>query len=248
MTPYRVRLSILQSKTNAAEGLPQVVNRWLQSSGLLEDWRQITSDIFLPSHPRDFEQLTLARVFMAQDKLDEAFELLDWLHQTAEAAGRTRSVIEILMLKSLAWQIYGDTGHAVSVLKEAISVAEPEGYIRLFADEGLLLAELLGRAYAGGVPSNYVRELMAACDIESGRRTRLREPGAISALTPPEPISDRELEILTLVSQGISNKETADHLVVATSTVKKHLENIYGKLGVHNRTQAVARARELSLI
>ena len=248
ITPYRVRLSILQSKTNSVDGLPQVVIHWLQSSGLLEDWRQPTSISFLPSHPRDFEHLTLARVFIVQGKIDEAFELLDWLHQMAGAAGRTRSVIEILMLKSLAWQTYGDTSHAVSALEEAITLAEPEGYIRLFADEGPKLAGLLRRAYASGISGDYVSKLMAACDIASEWRTQSKGAGAISALILPEPISDRELEILNLISQGISNREAAEHFVVATSTVKKHLENIYGKLGVHNRTQAVARARELSLL
>ena len=248
ITDYRVRLSILQSKTNSADGLPQDVTRWLQSSGLLEDWRQFTPTLFVPSHPHDFEHLTLARVFIVQGKLDEAFELLDWLHQTAGAAGRTRSVIEILMLKSLAWQTYGDTNRAVPTIEEAITLAEPEGYIRLFADEGPLMAELLRRACASGTSGNYMSQLMAACDIESEWRTQSQGAEAISALALPEPISERELEILNLISQGISNREAAQHFVVATSTVKKHLENIYGKLGVHNRTQAVARAKELSLL
>lgn len=248
MTSYRVRVPLLQNKTIAAYGLPQVVIRWLQSSGLLEDWRQPTSIIFLPSHPRDFEHLTLARVFMVQGKLDEAFELLDWLHQTAQTAGRTRSVIEILILKSLAWQTYGDTDRGVSTLEEAITLAEPAGYIRLFADEGPPLANLLRRAYPVGIASIYVSKLLAACEIGSERRTRAKGAGAISALSLPEPISDRELEILILVANGMSNRQAAAKLVVAPSTVKKHLENIYGKLGVHNRAQAVARARELSLL
>ena len=248
ITPYRVRLSISQSISNSADGLPPVAIRWLQSSGLLEDSRQPASVMFLPSHPRDFEHLTLARIFLVQGKVDEAFELLDWLHQSAATAGRTRSVIEILMLKSLAWQTYGDTSRAVSALEEAIKLAEPEGYIRLFADEGPMLAELLRRAYASGISSNYVSKLMAACGVDPDLRTQLKGAGVISAITLPEPISDRELEILNLISQGISNRDAAEHFVVATSTVKKHLENIYGKLGVHNRTQAVARARELSLL
>ena len=221
---------------------------WFCRREVEDDAATATSTMFLPSHPRDFEHLTLARVFIVQGKLDEAFELLDWLHQTAGAAGRTRSVIEILMLKSLTWQTYGDTSHAVSALEEAISLAEPEGYIRLFADEGPMLSELLRRAYAGGISGDYVTKLMAACDKGSEWRIQAKGAGAISALTLPEPISDRELEILNLIANGRSNRQAAERLVVATSTVKKHLENIYGKLGVHNRTQAVARARELNLL
>ena len=153
-----------------------------------------------------------------------------------------------MILKSLAWQTYGDTNRAVSTLEESITLAEPEGYIRLFADEGPMLSELLRRAYAKGISGNYVSKLMAACDKGSEWRIQAKGAGAISALSLPEPISDRELEILTLIANGRSNSQAAERLVVATSTVKKHLENIYGKLGVHNRTQAVARARELSLL
>ena len=215
---------------------------------MLEDWGQPPSTFFLPNHPRDFERLTLARIFIEQGNLEDALELLEWLFHLAETAGRTGSVVEILILEAIAWHALGDDDQAFSALERAIVSAERGGYIRLFADEGPSIVELLHRARDRDIAPEYVDKLISACEVGPGPKPQADDAQTATAQSLVDPISDRELEILNLIADGMSNREAAGKLIVATSTVKKHLENIYGKLGVHNRTRAVACARDLNLL
>ena len=137
---------------------------------------------------------------------------------------------------------------ALASLQEALSLAEPEGYVRVFLDVGVTMGELLDAFIQGrGAPQAqwiYANKLQAALRAEAGEQRGIAAPG--SQLI--EPLSEREVEVLGLIAAGLSNREIAERLVLAVSTVKSHVNNIYRKLGVSKRTQAVARARELDLL
>lgn len=185
----------------------------------------------------------VARVLIARHRPEEALRLLERLLEMTESSGLVGSQIEVLTLQALArWQ-RGDTAQALDTLSRALSLAEPEGYVRLFADEGASLAAML-RAFShqpSAVSREYLGRLLAACDAE--------QSGGLSP-TPLlfEPLSERELEVLRLVAAGLKNKEIAGRLFISQNTVRFHTKNIYGKLDVHNRTQAVTKARELHLL
>jgi LuxR family maltose regulon positive regulatory protein len=209
---------------------------------------------------RALEHMTLARVYIAQGRPDTALKVLKPLLQAAETAGWTGFVIEILALQAMALQGQGNTLQALTALERALSLAESEGYIRLFVDEGESMAELLRQAADQGIAVDYVGKLLTALEETKDER-RVAEPPPSSpvpstssgqALSPSsaliEPLSERELEVLRLIAAGLSNREIAEKLFVAVSTVKTHINNIYRKLDVSKRTQAMARARELNLL
>ena len=145
--------------------------------------------------------------------------------------------IEALALKSLAEGAAGDRAGAMTSLERALRLAEPEGYLRLFADLGLPMARLLQEARSRAVMPDYVSSLLQAAGA------RLSSDRCL-----PEPLSMREQEVLTLMAAGLTNREIADELAISPQTVKKHADNIYGKLGVRGRTEAAARARALDLL
>jgi LuxR family maltose regulon positive regulatory protein len=158
-----------------------------------------------------------------------------------ETEGRTGIVIEGLALQALAMARQGDQAGALTALERSLRLAEPEGYVRLFADLGLPMARLLQEARTRNVMPDYLGELLAAFGgdlLPSGTR---RE-----AL--PEPLSSREQEVVELIAAGLTNKEIAEMLTISPETAKKHVANICTKLGVSNRTEAAARARELNLL
>jgi LuxR family maltose regulon positive regulatory protein len=158
-------------------------------------------------------------------------------------------VIEILALEALALQAKGKKERAVHTLAQGLALAEPEGYVRTFVDEGPEMAELLSamlEAQQRGrldspVPAHYIRRLLVATERDAAK--------AVQPVTElPNPLSERELEVLALVAVGKTNQEIARELFIALSTAKTHVNNIYGKLEARNRAQAVSRARELNLL
>jgi LuxR family maltose regulon positive regulatory protein len=201
---------------------------------------------------REFEHITLARVLLAQsagDRADhslrEAMALLERLLHAAEAGGRRGSVIEILMLQALARAAQGDSVEALAPLDRALRLAEPEGYVRIFADEGRPMRDLLRHAVGAGIGGAYARRLLAACE-RTGDPMTAAVPARVAGLA--EPLTAREVEILRLVAAGLKNQAIADHLVISVATVKRHTANTYGKLAVDHRAAAVARARDLGLL
>lgn len=208
-----------------------------------------------------------ARVLVAQEAFDQAARWLEQLLEEAEAGAQTGTVIEILALLSLARRGQGDSAGAATALGRALSIAEPEGYVRTFVDLGeemrLLISDFrlsLDGTATRDVPqiekddglrylAGYIDKLLAAFPV-----SRLQKPNTQSEISNlqseilPEPLSERELAVLRLIAEGLSNQEIADRLVVAVSTVKTHINNIYSKLGVASRTQALARAHELRLL
>jgi LuxR family maltose regulon positive regulatory protein len=197
------------------------------------------------------DRLTSARLLHAQSRHREALPLLEELGKMAEAAGRTSNLIEILALQALALWAGSKKERAVSALVQALTLAEPEGYVRTIVDEGpqmaALLSEVLGAKQRGRtdllrcVPAHYLKKLLAALERD-----------AASAASPtaglPEPLSEREQEVLRLIASGKSNRRIASDLFVSVGTVKTHINNLYRKLDAHSRTQALARARELNLL
>ena len=213
-----------------------------------------------PTYPREPAHLLLARVLIAQDRTEQASRLLDRLLGTATEQGRFGSAIEIHGLRALAHAARGEVDGALDALAEAVTLAAPQGWLRVFVDEGQPMATLLARLVAkrgrdltrAGVSLGYLSRLGAAMEPESARGA---SPGnrlvASRSATIPgliEALSERELEVLHLLAAGKANREIADELFVTLDTVKKHTTHILGKLGATNRTEAAAHARELGLI
>jgi LuxR family maltose regulon positive regulatory protein len=151
----------------------------------------------------------------------------------------------VMILQAVALQAHGDRDAAVQVLSDALELAEPGGFVRSFVDEGPPMAELLAAAAALGTRPDYVAMLLAA--FETGTPPSEDAVGRQPAWPLIEPLSNRELEVLHLISQGLSNQEIGERLFLALDTVKGHNRKIFGKLQVQRRTEAVARARELGL-
>ena len=205
---------------------------------------------------REFEHITLARVLAAQYKsergerpIHKAMGLLERLLKAAEEGGRMGSVIEILVLQALAHEANGESRRALVPLERALTLAEPEGYVRVFVDEGLPMAQLLDVAAPYGIVPNYTDKLLATFEAEEQKSEGASHlPHALPAQSLVEPLSQRELEVLRLIAQGLSNHEISERLFLALITVKGHNRNIFRKLQVRRRTEAVARARELGLL
>jgi LuxR family maltose regulon positive regulatory protein len=197
---------------------------------------------------QEIEFITLAWVQIAQGQPAEALATLQPLLPQAMKLGRTGNVIDILTLQALAHQAQGDEAQALVALERALELAEPQGYVRVFVDKGLDMARLLNR-----VPTEYAGKLLAAfADRTKDERQKTEQPRSLSSVPGSsslvEPLSERELDVLRLIAAGMTNRQIAETLVVALGTAKAHTANIYSKLEVHNRTQAVARARELGLL
>ncbi|MCA9988590.1 MAG: hypothetical protein KDE59_29995, partial [Anaerolineales bacterium] len=213
-----------------AQGNLAAASRWGQTNGL----NQV--DTPLP-YLYEADYLTLARLWIAQGDLEAAESLLLRLHRAAAAAGRSGSLIEILILQAITFSAQKRREEALSALEQALRRAEPEGFVRIFLDEGVPVTELLRQAVAQGVHAAYALQLL-----------NVLEEAALASQPLIEPLSERELEVLRRVAAGFSNHEIAQDLVIAVGTVKKHLNTIYGKLEARSRTQAIAKARDLNLL
>jgi LuxR family maltose regulon positive regulatory protein len=189
-------------------------------------------------------QLALARVLIIKGDApssEHALALLGRSLQAAKAEGRTGVTIEALALQALARWRQGEHAGAMTALEHALRLAEPEGYVRLFADLGLPMARLLQEARSRAVMPDYVAKLLAVFGADVAFPAPAKQ-------AMPEPLTAREQEILALLAAGLTNREIAERLVVSAETVKKHAAAVYGKLGVRSRTEAAARARELDLL
>jgi len=212
------------------------------------------------SYLREFEHITFARILLAQYKSDhtdssihKAIWLLERLRKAAEEGGRMGSVIEILVGQAIAYQLQDDIPAALAALERALRLAEPEGYVRMFVDEGAHMARLLREAARHGMLPDYAAKLLFALEVEQQNETSESHPPVPSKLSPTsqplmEPLSERELDVLRLFKTELSGPEIARQLVIGLSTVRTHTKSIYNKLGVNSRRAAVRRAEELGLI
>jgi LuxR family maltose regulon positive regulatory protein len=199
------------------------------------------------SYLREFEHITLARLLLAQHaseraehSLHQATRLLERLLAAAEQGRRAGSVLAILLLQALAHQARADLPAALACMRGALALAEPQGYVRIFADEGPPMASLLKVAAKQGIAPGYVRRLLAA--FHQAQAVLPVNHGLI------EPLSERELDVLRLLGSDLDGPDIARRLSVSVNTVRTHTKNIYAKLGVNNRRAAVRRAAELDLL
>ena len=209
------------------------------------------------SYLREFEHVTLARVLLArhardgdEKSLDEARRLLQRLLSAADAGGRTGTVIEILVLQALAQHTGGDTSGALAALERALTLAEPEGYVRVFVGEGPPMASLLTAIAGQRAGRNYVRRLAATCldDRATARTLTPVQPAAPGGQGLVDRLSERELDVLRLLATDLAGPDIARRLIVSVNTVRTHTKSIYAKLGVNSRRAAVRRAEELNLL
>jgi LuxR family maltose regulon positive regulatory protein len=187
-----------------------------------------------------------ARVLIARDEAAGALAVLEPLRQEAEARGWSYRLLLIMVVQSVAHQAHGDQEKALALLADALALAEPEGFMRIFLDEGAPMRELLSAAAAQGIRPDYVNRLLAAFEAETKEEQPVTSVPGVSTLV--DPLSPRELEVLGLITQGLSNQEIGKRLFLALDTVKGHNRRIFEKLQVKRRTEAIARARELGLI
>ena len=232
------------------------VRLWLvqEDWSSIERWSTALASRLDANPPFQYEdelsRIMLARVYIAQHKIEQALKLLSGLEAAARPAGRMGRLIEILILKALAHQALGDPDQAHESLVGSLVLAEPEGFTRIFMDEGRpmqsLLAQWLAHASSGPV-RDYASRLLAQFD-PAARWPAPTRAKAFSSESLIEPLSQRELEVLHLIALGRTNQEIARQLVVAPGTVKAHTASIYRKLDAGNRTEAVARARQLGVL
>lgn len=217
----------------AGQGDVASAERWASSRAAA--WRAETN----PGYVSLLERLVLARLHIVQRRYDDAAVLLRWLLRRAEAGSLLGCVIEILLLQARIFHEQDNTAQAMLTLTRALTLAEAEGHVRRFVDEGTAMVALLRHARARGVMPDRVSALLAACG-----------DSAMGPATPElvEHLSIREQELLRLLAAGLSTPEIAAALVITTGTVRNHLKNIYGKLNVHSRLQAVERARAFRLL
>ncbi len=232
-------VAALRARVRVAQG------RWAEALGWARD-RGLSADDDL-SYLHEFEHITLARALVAsytaerdERSIDGAMRLLERLLSAADEGSRTGSAIDVLVAQALASQARGDIATAVSSLRRALALAEPEGYVRIFVDEGPPMAALLRAAGKRGTTTSYLRRLTAA--IEGAAGTVPRQRGMI------DPLSARELDVLRLLGSDLDGPDIARELVVSLNTVRTHTKNIYAKLGVNNRRAAIRRGDELGLL
>ncbi len=193
--------------------------------------------------------ISQARVHLAQGDTSAALAALEPLRQQAEEKGWEDERLEVMVLQAVALHAHGEKNKAVQLLGDALALAEPGGFIRIFVDEGIPMAQLLSEAAAHGIMPDYIGRLLAVFEAEEHKSEDESDlPPAPSARSLTELLSQRELEVLRLIAQGLSNREICERLFLALDTVKGHNRRIYGKLEIHTRTEAVARARELGLL
>jgi len=255
-TPHNVLLSRLmdawQARLSLAHGDLEATQRWAACHEI-ELSLQNPPDLW-----QEFSYLTLVRLYIARGKTGEIDELLERMRQEAEAEGRTGSVIEILVLQSISLKTQGKIDQSLKTLEHVLSLAQPEGYIRVFLDEGYPMKELLLHAASRGIAPEYVNKLLgsfADSALHFGDQpvkvitgASPTTPNSTHPSKPTEILSTRELEILRLMATGATSKEIAKELILSVGTVKKHIINIYRKLDVHKQTMAVTKAQELGLI
>jgi LuxR family maltose regulon positive regulatory protein len=233
----------MQARVRIRQGRLEEARRWAAEGGLSTD-----NPV---SFMRLYEHITLARLLVAQAEAEEAPEIggqaeqfLARLFEAASARRWTRSVIEISILCALLEGQQGIAPSAIEHLEQALGLAEPEGFVQVFVDEGPQMAALLYEALARDMAPQFVQRLLAAYPAHE------QEADAPEPEDPYwiEPLSGRETEVLALIAEGRTNQEIAEKVYLSPNTVKAHTRNIYRKLGVNSRTQAVAKARALGVI
>ncbi len=230
---WRAWLSIRQGQLDAAQ-------RWARALDLTAE-----SEV---TYFNEGNLIIFARLLIAQGKFAAANRLLERLLTFTQAGGRNQRTLEVLVLRTVVLDAQQQAAEAAKTLTRALELAEPQGYVRVFVEAGPSVARLLLQKMKD-TPENlkmYIADILAAISPETAVRSEA--PAPITQSTLIEPLSDREVEVLRLIDQGLSNPEIAAKLVLSTGTVKVHTHNIFSKLAVTSRTQAVNKARALGLL
>jgi len=245
----------LKARIRVKQGRLTQASEWVREQGLSPD-----NDL---CYLREFEYITLAKILIAQyqidhldDSMQAAMRLLDHLQHAAEEGRRLGNLIEILVLQACALQIKGNSSLALAPLERALTLAEPEGYVRMFVDEGKPMAELLTgiKAKNGTLRlKQFILQLVFALDEHKefhsfGSSLAKKNSASVTSQPLVEPLSGRELEVLKLLRSELSGPEIAREFMLSLSTIRTHTQRIYAKLGVNNRRAAVRRAEELDLL
>jgi LuxR family maltose regulon positive regulatory protein len=245
LIPHTRPIDAIKARIYLKQGRLSKAKEWVKEHGLSVDDEL--------SYLREYEHISLARVLIAEYQnhreecaITEALSLLDRLLNAAKETKRMGSMLEILITQALAYQALGSASQALAPLERALTLAEPEGYLRVFLDEGAGMMQLLREAAARKIMPEYIGNLLAA--FAGGQHTRVVTSPSPTPKSLIEPLSQRELEVLRLFKTELSGPEIARELVVALSTVRTHTKSIYSKLNVNSRRAAVRRAIELSLI
>jgi LuxR family maltose regulon positive regulatory protein len=228
-----------QAKLNIECGDLEAAERWAQANDLVSD-----GDF---EFHREIEYLTLARLLIAQQQYEQAYTLAERICRIARETGKRLTELEGLILLALVSSNRGELDQALVYLEKALTIGNPEGFIRIFVDEGPPMARLLYEALAREIAPDYVRRLLAAFPVAETEQPEATKSQILEAHLV-EPLSEREIEVLHLIAEGLTNQEIAARLYLSLNTVKVHTRNIYGKLDAHNRTQAVTRARALGIL
>jgi LuxR family maltose regulon positive regulatory protein len=239
-------VTIAEAKLCAQQGDLQVAQRWLGERGWGSNRPTLEqSDDAYIVRIRKYEYLLQVRVMVAQFQIEKALAILESLQPKMEPRGRVDICIEIEILKALSLQVQGDLDGALLALESALSLAKPGGYMRIFLDEGKPMTRLLREAISRGIETEYAGRLLAAAPIsEQANSTR-------PSHYPTEmvdPLTQRELQVLRLLATRLTSTEIADELYISANTARYHIKNIYGKLNVHRRDDAVGRAKTLGLL
>jgi LuxR family maltose regulon positive regulatory protein len=251
VVPDLCPIAALKARIHLKQGRPDKVRAWAAERGL-----SLADEV---SYLHEFEHLTLARLEIANPQVNA---LLARLLQAAEAQKRRGSALDILLVQALAHEAQGNRPQALAALKSAQSLAEPEGYISIFVDEGEPMRMLIAdfrysiekqMSSSAHAQLGYTGKLLAAFAPPVNKQSTTPALAAGASVNNPksemvEPLSERELEVLRLVARGLSNREISERLFLAVNTVKGHNQKIFDKLQVQSRTEAVARARELGLL
>jgi LuxR family maltose regulon positive regulatory protein len=237
----------LAARLTLADGRVAEAAAWVRARGLAEGDE--------PSYPHERDFLVLIRVLLAEEAPERALGPLERWHALAVEQGRTESAIELLALRALALAASGRDDAALAALAEALALAAPEGYLRVFVDEGPPMAGLIRQLLAGqppaapaAVPGDFLARLSGAFERQALPVLPAARAGAVMVPGLLEPLTPRELEVLRSLAVGRSNRAIADELVVSLDTVKSHVSHLLSKFGAANRVQAVARARQLGLL
>ena len=235
---YQAQLWIVQGKF-------EQVLRWVEDKQLEKIVAQkIGESRFDPMW--EIHSQTLARVYISQGRYDDALRVIEPMLNIAKASQRMRSVLKMLSVQAVIVKSMGDTQTALQILEQALILGKEESFVRTFLDEGEPMVQLLYEAAANGIVPEYTGQLLAAYTSPETSSESLKSEYK-DQIEMVEPLSEREVEVLELIAEGFSNQEIATRLHISLSTVKGHTSNIYGKLAVNKRTQAVARAKELGI-
>jgi LuxR family maltose regulon positive regulatory protein len=231
---------------------------WVEQNGPTLDEPSLFPAMGPGGTARHVTELTWARVRIAQARHQGAAQarstlqpVLSYLNgrlDSARSQGLDGLIIELSLLEALALDARGETGRGLEVLGRALDLSEPGGYVRIFVDEGPPMARLLHEVASGGTAPDYVGQLLAAFPTGEPTPAELRTPDKPEQAELIEPLTERELEVLALLAEGLTNRVIADRLFISPHTVRAHTSSIYGKLAVHSRTEAAARARALGLL